>query len=157
MRPLNQLLLSDMKRMWRQCLAITILMACGIATFVMSTSTMRSLESSMEKYYSDLRFGDVFVQLTRAPNRIADRLAEVSGVQRVQTRIVRSVILDVPEMAEPASGRLVSIERNPESSLNGVVVLRGRLPNLEGKTEVLASEPFANANGFIPGDKLDVR
>ncbi len=156
MRPLNQLLLSDMRRMWRQCLAITILMACGIATFVMSTSTMRSLEKSMDKYYDDYHFADVFAQLTRAPNRLSDRLAEIPGVQRVQTRIVRSVIFDISDMVEPASGKLVSIDRDSENSLNGVGVLRGRLPNPLGRTEVLVSEPFATAHNFAPGDQLEV-
>ena len=156
MRPINQLLLSDLKRMWRQCLAISILLGCGVATFVMSTSTMRSLEKSQTKYYSDYNFGDVFVQLTRAPNGLANRLADISGVQRVETRIVRSVILDVPDMVEPATAQLVSIGDDPAHSLNGVVLLRGRLPNPAGRTEILASEPFADAHGFQPGDKLEV-
>lgn len=142
--------------MWRQGLAISILLACGIATFVMSTSTMLSLQKSQDKYYADYRFGDVFVQLTRAPNQLAKRLAAIPDVARVETRVVRSVILDVPGMAEPASCQLVSIAHEPATSLNGVALLRGRLPNPTGRVEVLASQPFADANGFRPGDQLDV-
>ncbi|MEL7499876.1 MAG: FtsX-like permease family protein [Planctomycetota bacterium] len=156
MRPLNQLLLSDLRRMWRQCVAISVLLACGIATFVMSNSAMRSIEKSRTRYYSDYHFGDIFAGLTRAPNKLASRFAEIPGVQRVETRIVRSVILDVPNMVEPATCQLVSVERDPASSLNAVALLRGRLPNPEGRSEVLASEPFADAHGFRPGDKLDV-
>ncbi|MCA9214353.1 MAG: FtsX-like permease family protein [Planctomycetales bacterium] len=156
MKPLNRLLITDLKRMWRQGLAISVLLACGIATFVMSMSSMRSLDKSMAKYYSDYRFGDIFVSLTRAPNHLADRLTEIPGVDRVETRVVRSVILDVPEMAEPASCRLVSISDSPDTMLNGVALLRGRLPNPTGRVEVVASEQFADAHGFQPGDKLDV-
>ena len=156
MKPLNLLLISDLKRMWRQCLAISILLACGIATFVMSTSTMRSLLKSQAQYYRDFHFGDLFVQLARAPEALSKRLAEIPGIQRVETRIVRSVILDIPEMAEPATARLVSLGPDPANSLNGVVLLRGRLPAPEGRSEVLASEPFAEAHGFKPGDRLDV-
>ncbi len=156
MRPFNRLLLSDMKRMWRQCLAISVLLACGVATFVMSTSTMRSLEQSMTRYYSDYHFGDVFVQLTRAPNNLSNRLAEIPGVQRVETRIVRSIILSIPQMAEPATGRLVSIGENPAEDLNGIALLRGRLPNPAGRSEVLVGEPFAEAHGIQPGTRLDV-
>ncbi len=156
MNAFNRLLFSDLKRMWRQCLAISILLACGVATFVMSTSTIRSLEKSQQQYYSEYHFGEVFVQLMRAPNGLASQLAEIPGVQRVETRIVRSVILDVPQMAEPATGQLVSIGHDPANQLNGVVLLRGRLPNLLGRTEVLVSEPFANAHRFKPGDRLDV-
>ena len=64
MKPLNRLLITDVKRMWRQGLAISVLLGCGIATFVMSMSSMRSLDKSMTKYYTDYRFGDVFVSLT---------------------------------------------------------------------------------------------
>ncbi len=156
MKSLNRLLIADAKRMWRQGLAISVLLACGIATFVMSTSTMSSLEKSQAQYYSDYRFGDVFVQLTRAPNELAGRLAKIPGVERVEARVVRNVILDVPNMAEPASCSLVSISQHPAASINGVVLLRGRLPNPTGRVEVLASQPFADANGFRPGDELDV-
>jgi putative ABC transport system permease protein len=156
MRPLNRLLISDVKRMWRQGLAISSLLACGVATFVMSTSTMHSLEKSQAKYYSDYQFGDVFVQLQRAPNGLAARLAEIPGVARVEARVVRNVILDVPQMSEPASCKLVSIGHDPASDLNGLVLLQGRLPNPTGRVEVVASGPFAEANGFRPGDKLDV-
>ena len=143
MKPLNRLLISDLKRMWRQGLAISILLACGVATFVMSTSTMLSLEKSMNKYYADSHFGHVFVSLTRAPNELANRLREIPGVARVETRVVRNVILDVPNMPEPASCRLVSISAAAESSLNGIVLLSGRMPNPTGRVEVLASEQFA--------------
>ncbi len=156
MKPLNRLLLADAKRMWRQGVAISILLACGLATFVMSTSTMQSITTSQRRYYTEYRFGDVFVALTRAPLAIADRMAEIPGVARVQPRVVREVILDVPGMAEPASCRLVSIPDDPLSSLNGVFLIRGRLPNPSGVAEVIASEPFADAHGFRPGDKLSV-
>ena len=154
MKPLNRLLISDAKRMWRQGLAISILLACGVATFVMSMSTMRSLEKSMADYYSDSHFGDVFVSLTRAPNKLANRIQEIPGVARVETRVVQNILLDVPEMSEPASARLVSINPDSKDSLNTVTVLRGRLPNPTGRVEVIASEQFAEAHGFQPGDQL---
>ena len=156
MKPLNRLLITDVKRMWRQGLAISVLLGCGIATFVMSMSSMRALDKSMTKYYSDYRFGNVFVSLTRAPNHLADRLKDIPGVARVETRVVRSVILDVPEMAEPASCRLVSISDDTDTMLNGIALLRGRMPNAAGRVEVIASEQFADAHGFHPGDQLDV-
>jgi len=156
MQPLNRLLFSDMRRMWGQELAICAVLTCGIATFVMSTSTMQSLDRSRERYYRDRRFGDVFVQLVRAPNRLAGRLAEIPGVARVQTRVVRDVILDVPGMIEPASCRLVSVAGDPRASLNDIHLRRGRLPDPYGPHEVVASEPFAAAHGWNPGDEVHV-
>jgi putative ABC transport system permease protein len=141
--------------MWRQGLAISSLLACGIAVFVMSGSAMKSLEKSRRQYYNKGRFGDVFVTLVRAPDRLANRVQSIDGVQRVQTRIVRDVLLDVPKMVEPASCRLVSIDGDPSLSMNRVFLRRGRFPNPTGRVEVIVSELFAEAHGIIPGDHLD--
>ena len=110
MKTLNRVLLSDLLRMWRQGLAISILLACGIAIFIMTTSAMRSLETSCDRYYKTYRFADVFAHVTRAPQQIAARIANIPGVAEVQTRVVHSAILDMPGLIEPASCRLVSIE-----------------------------------------------
>ncbi len=155
MKSLNRLLFADARRMWRQGIAISVLLACGIAVFVMTGSAMRSLESSRRLYYSRGNFADVFVSLVRAPNRLAARVAAIDGVRRVQTRIVRDVLLDVPEMVEPASCRLVSIEGDPDTSMNRVFLRRGRFPRPTGRVEVIVSELFAEAHGFAPGDSIE--
>jgi putative ABC transport system permease protein len=156
MKALDRLLISDLRQMWGQALAISAMLACGIATFVMATNTMRSLDSTRSDYYRRYRFADVFVPLVRAPNQLAARLAEIPGVAHVQTRVVRDVILDVPGMLEPASCRLVSTPRDPVNGLNGIHLQRGRLPNPSGRNEVLASEVFANAHGWKLGDSIRV-
>lgn len=156
MRTLDRLLIADLKRMWGQALAICVVLACGVATFVMSTSTMRSLEVTYDHYYRDYRFADVFVSLKRAPNQFATRLRAIPGVDRVDTRVVRDVILDIPTMVEPASCRLVSTPDHPGQNLNAVHLRRGRLPDPDRRGEVLASEMFAEAHHFRPGDSVKV-
>lgn len=156
MRTLNRLLIADLKRMWGQALAICTVLACGVATFVMSTTTMRSLEVTYDHYYRDYRFADVFVSLKRAPNQFAERLREIPGVDRVETRVVRDVILDISTMVEPASCRLVSTPDRPGRNLNATHLRRGRLPDPDRHGEVLASEMFAEAHHLIPGDTVKV-
>ncbi|TWU46129.1 FtsX-like permease family protein [Rubripirellula tenax] len=152
---MNRLLLSDLKRMWRQGVAISTLLGCGIALFVMANSSMVSLEEARESYYSQYRFGDVFATLVRAPNGIADRVAEVDGVSRVQSRIVRSVLVDLPEMAEPASCLLVSINVEDPFPMNAIHLTQGRFPNDDQRCETVISELFAEAHGLQPGGELD--
>ncbi len=156
MRPLDRLLISDLRRMFGQGLAICAVLTCGIGTSVMATSTMRSLETTRAAFYREFRFGDVFVQVVRAPRELAERMAELPGVERVQTRVVRDVVLDVPGMIEPASCRLVSLPDDPAGSLNAVYLRRGRLPDPTAPDEVLASERFAEANGWQPGHQVHV-
>ncbi len=142
--------------MWRQGLAISVLLACGIAIFVMMSSSMQSLETSCDRYYRTYRFADIFAPLTRAPKQIASRIAQIPGVAQVQTRVVHAVLLDMPKMLEPASCRLVSIDSDASHGLNQVFLRRGRMPRSFGRNEVIASEPFAEAHRLNPGDTLDV-
>jgi putative ABC transport system permease protein len=105
-----RLLLSDLLRLWKQGLAIIALIAVGVATFIMSTNTMRGLQESRDRYYRNYRFADLFTPLVRAPQSLATSLSEIEGVESVQTRIVKEVLLDMPDIQEPVSGRLVSLD-----------------------------------------------
>lgn len=156
MKTTTRLLLADIAMMWRQGLAISLLLACGVATWIMTTSTMRSMQISRERYYREYHFADVFLELTRAPEALAERFRDIPGVVRVDTRVVRHVILDLPTMPEPASCRLISLGDDPASALNGVYLRRGRFPGKYSETEVVASELFAKEHRLELGDHIDV-
>lgn len=121
---LNRKLLRDLSQLKGQAAAIALVMACGVATFVLSVSTYRSLDGALTTYYDRYRFADVFAHLKRAPNAVAARVADVPGVAHVQTRVVIDVTLDVPGMAEPAVGRLVSVPDVPTPGLNRMYLRR---------------------------------
>src|SRR5512140_3455992 len=109
MTALNRKLIRDLIHLRGQMLAISLVVACGVAVFVTTRTAYDSLLISQTTYYADYRFADVFTHLKRAPNAIATRIAAIPGVATVQTRIVFEVTLDVPGLAEPATGRLLSI------------------------------------------------
>src|SRR3954470_8706916 len=95
---LDRKLLRDVWQMKGQTLAICLVIACGVATFVMSLTTIRALQDTRDDYYDRHRFAHVFSRLKRAPKTLAVRIAEIPGVDRLETRIVADVTLDVPEM-----------------------------------------------------------
>ena len=66
---MNRLLLADLKRMWRAGLAISFLLGCGVALYVMTNSSALSLQEARRQYYSNYRFGDIFTNRVRAPNQ----------------------------------------------------------------------------------------
>ena len=154
MRALDRKMLRDLWGVRGQCLAIILVQASGVAFFVMSMATMQSLEQTRATYYERHRFADAFAHVKRAPNTLADRLAEIPGVAAVQTRIARDVNLDVPGMAEPVIGRLLSLPLYGGPTLNEAYLRRGRLPELDKGDEVLVSESFANAHGLEPGHEV---
>lgn len=154
MQALDRKLIRDLWRIKGQALAIALILASGVATFVMSLSTLASLRQNLETYYDRYHFADLFLQLKRAPQGLADRLAELPGVAQLQTRVIFDVTLDVPGMAEPALGRIVSLPDQSRPGLNALHLRRGRYLEPGRANEVLVSEAFALAHGLQPGDQL---
>lgn len=155
MTALNRKLLRDLWQMKGQVVAICLVIACGVATFVMSLCTLASLRRTQEAYYERYHFAQVFAPLKRAPNSLATRVAEIPGVVRVQTRVVQQVTLDVPGLHEPATGRLISVPERPSAPEALHLHLRaGRHIDPERTGEVLVGEGFAEANALRPGDSI---
>ena len=150
MRALDRKLVRDLWQMRGQAVAVALVIACGAATFTMSLTTLDSLVRTRDAYYDRYRFADAFAHLKRAPNGLAARLADVPGVETVQTRVVAEVTLDVPGLTEPAVGRVTSLD--PAGGLNRLHLRSGRLPERTG--EVLAGEAFFLANKLQLGDTL---
>ena len=154
MRKLDRKLLRDLAQMKGQAFAILVVIAAGVATFVMSMCSYKSLEWSRDYFYREFRFADVFAETSRAPDAMIPRIQEISGVAAVETRLVYDVLLDVPEMTEPASARLISVADSGTSSLNQLYISRGRMLEPERTGEVVISEIFADAHGFVSGDTV---
>ena len=126
MRALDRKTLRDLWQLRGQATAISLVLACGVGTFVASVSVLDSLQYTQATYYERHRFADVFARLKRAPESLAERVAEVPGVARVQTRVVVDVTLDIEGMNELAVGRLISVSERREPGLNEVYLRQGR-------------------------------
>jgi putative ABC transport system permease protein len=154
MHALNKKLLRDLIQLRGQVIAIVLIVACGIASLVTMMSAYQSLKLSQQTYYDQYHFADIFVQLKRAPNSLAAQIAEIPGVQQVQSRVVVDVTLDVPGLPEPAVGRLISIPATQQPMLNDLYIRQGHYIQPEQRNQVLVSEPFANANHLQLGDAI---
>jgi putative ABC transport system permease protein len=154
MTALTRKLLRDLWHMKGQAFAISLVVGSGVATFVMALNTLESLKNSRIAYYERYRFAEVFAQLKRAPDSLAERIAEIPGVARVQTRVVEDVNLDVAGMAEPAVGRLISIPEDRMPILNDLHLRSGRYIEPGRPGEVLVSEAFAQGHHLQPGDHV---
>jgi len=149
------------KKLWRelwgmrlQALAIAMVIVSGVCIFIMSLSTLDSLFETRRTYYSEQHFAEVFASLKRAPVSLAKRIEELPGVDKVETRVVAYVNLDVAGFADPVSGHLISLPDNSRGLLNQIYLREGRLFEPGRDNEVLVVEEFAKAHRLQPGDKL---
>jgi len=152
---LDRKLLRDLWHARGQVLATAVLVACGIAVFVMSQGMLLSLSETRAAYYERYRFAHIFATVKRAPQQMQARIAAIPGVQRAETRIVDYATLDLPGLDEPATGQLVSVPAHGQPVLNGLALRQGRWLRPGHPDEVIIGEAFAEANGFGPGSQFD--
>ncbi|GAB4221993.1 MAG: ABC transporter permease [Acidobacteriota bacterium] len=154
MRPLTRKLWRDVLAQRGPAAAIALVIGSGIALYVLMVSCFWSLERTRETYYERYRFADVFARLERAPQRLEREIAAIPGVARVRTRVVRDVALDVPDLEEAATARMISIPARRRPMLCDVFLRAGRYVEPGETDEVLVSEEFAAAHGLGPGDTI---
>ena len=154
MRSLNRKLFRDLGKMKGQTIAVSVVMACGLAMMIMARSLIFSLESARAEYYERNHFADVFADLKRAPNDVRAQLVQIPGAACVETRVTGRMTLDLPGLAEPADGMILSLPDDRPQQLNLLFLRTGRLPQNGARGEVVVSEAFAEAHAFRPGNTI---
>lgn len=152
--PLDRKMLRDLWQMRSLAAAISVVMGCGVALFLLSRSMFHSLELTQQTYYERYNFAHVFASLKRAPDSLIDRIAQVPGVAQAQRRIVVPVNLSIPDFNEPVAGRLVSVPDEGMPVLNQLFLRRGSWLTPRSDDEVLAGEAFVDANHLQVGDHI---
>lgn len=154
MRALDRKLFRDLLGMKGQALAISMVVAGGVATYVFSASTLDSLRRTQARFYAEYRFADVFAQMRRAPESVRERVEAIPGVHTVQTRVSGPATLEMEGYRDPVSALIVSIPDGRQPQLNRLHLLAGRLPEPYRENEALVSSAFAEAHGIGPGASL---
>ena len=79
MRLLDRKLLRELRHVAGQAAAIVIVLACAVATTVMSFGVLRSLDETRSQYYQRYRFADVFAAVYRVPESAAESIRRLYG------------------------------------------------------------------------------
>lgn len=154
MSALDKKLLRNLWKLRGQVLAIAVVIASGVAVLVMSLSALQALSETTEAYYERQRFGDIFASVKRAPHHLLERIRAIPGVRSVDDRIKYLATLSIEGFEEPVLGELVSIPAQELPVLNRLVLRAGRRVSPGHPDEVVLSEPFAEAHGLRPGNRL---
>jgi putative ABC transport system permease protein len=152
--PLDRKLLRDLWAARGQAIAIALVICAGIALYLMSHGMLRSLDQTRLAYYDRFGMADIFAPVRRAPMRLIGDMKVQPGVAAAEGRISAPVLFDAPDTDEPISGRVVSLPDTGTSSINQVFLRRGRMIEPFRENEILLSEPFAQAHGLQPGDRI---
>lgn len=142
--------------MWAQALAIALVVASGVATYVLASGAYSSLEETRTAYYERYRFADIFSEVKRAPKSMIDQISAIDGVAMAEARITHLALMDIEGLAEPASAMTVSVPEAGEPKLNRLHLREGRLPERGRSDEVTVNEGFAKAHRMRLGSTFKV-
>src|SRR5690242_7944397 len=95
MRALDRKLFRELWELKAQVLAISLVLAAGLATYVMAAATLDSLQTTQARMYREFRFPEVFSSLKRAPESVAARIAAIPGIREVETRVVAPATMEL--------------------------------------------------------------
>ena len=152
--PLRRKVLRDLLRLWAQVLAISLVLAAGVATMILGNGAYASLSETRARYYDANRFADVFADVTRAPNALMSEIEAIDGVLAAEARILKLGVLDMPGDGRAGSVMLVSLPLTADTGLNRLYLRQGRVPDPQSSDEVVVSEDFAKAHRLRPGSRL---
>ena len=153
---LDRKLVRDLKGMLGQGITISLVVAAGISGFLTLRATYSSLLESRDQYYEEYRFGDVFAQLERAPETVAEALEGVTGVALVHTRVSETVRIPMEGPAQSPVGQVLSLPTGTDAPLNQILVREGRRPGAGEADEALLLDTFAERWEVGVGDTLGV-
>jgi putative ABC transport system permease protein len=155
MKSINRKLIRDIGNMWGMVFVIALMITCGAATYITFLSTLDSLKQTQQSYYQDYYFANIFASLKRAPNSVSDRIREIEGVNRVETRIQAGANLEVPGFDETVTGMIISLPDEREPLLNRLYLREGRMPHPFVENEIVLGDGFAEEHGYSTGDILE--
>lgn len=152
--PLDHKLLRDLWHIKGQAIAIGAVIGVGVMMLVMMTGLTASLTQTRDAYYERYRLADVFAPVSRAPERLGGRVAEIPGVVSVQTRVQGRALIDLTGQVLPVQAQAISLPDRGQPALNDVFLTDGRMPAAGHPDEILLLQSFAAAHALRPGDTL---
>ena len=102
MRKINTMLFRMILKSKAQFFAVLVVIIIGICTFVSLNMTGINLGQTVETYYKDNEFPDLFLGATRVPYKKVEELTLIEGVDKAMGRIS----LDVPVVTETMDERV---------------------------------------------------
>lgn len=151
--------LRDLWLLRGQALAIMGVVLAGIAMLTMMQIAYHSLLFSRDNMFAvqNGNMPDVWVNLKRAPESVAQQVAALPDVVEIDTRILAAGKLKLPQLEEPLQAQLVSLPDDGSQPVQNRVFLKsGRMPSPHVRDEVVVSDAFAQFHHLQPGARLRV-
>ncbi len=151
-RSLDRKLLRELRRSPGLLLAIASIITIGVMMFVYMRSTFYNLNTAKSHYYAQGRMADFWIDVKKAPLTELNALADLQGVVEIRSRIQFFATVDLPQVAKPLNGLVLSLPDRRRSLINDIHLVRGSYFTDRRDNEVIVNDAFARRRGIQPGD-----
>jgi putative ABC transport system permease protein len=148
---LDRKLIRELRRSRGLLLAITSIITVGVMMFVYMRATYRNLKTAQSNYYTEGRMADFWIDIKKAPLAEIERLNDLDGVTGLRSRIHFFATVDIPEVAEPLNGLVLSLPDHRKPVINDVRLVGGSYFTERRANEVIVNDTFARKRGIRPG------
>ena len=151
---LNQKLVRDLKSARWMLVAIVMIMAVGVLTFISMRAVYFDLRNAQEEYYQQSQMADFWIDLKKMPLTALDQLYGIPGISKVRPRIQSYITVDLPDAKLPLNGLVLSMPDVRQPVINDIVLRRGSYFTGSQPNEVIVNAAFAEAHQLGPGDSI---
>ncbi len=138
-----------------QFIAVLTIIIMGIATFTALNMTSVNMDNTVDTYYRENNFPDLFLQTAAVPSQEAERLLRIEGVKEAMGRVTLDVPMVTENENERVNLRLITTTGHQEE-LSRSTIIKGKMISGD-RNEALLIEQFANARGIKVGDSIKIQ
>ena len=132
-------------------LAVTSIIAVGVACMVTLGSSYYNLSEAKKLYYAQCQMADFSIELKKVPLSELNELTEWPEVAAIRPRIQHYVAVDLEGVSEPLNGLVLSLPDRQQPIINDVVIRQGSYFTDRRDNEVIINEAFARYHRLRPG------
>jgi len=152
MKKLDKRLIRLIKNSKGQYIAIITVLLVGIMIYTALSIASTNLVSTLDDYYTENNFADIFVQLLRIHEGSIEKLESEPQIKQAQGRHVLEAPVLTNQTDERVMIRIISIP-DREHIINDFHIVKGKLIDASSE-KIMVLEQFAKARGINIGDNI---
>lgn len=153
MKKLDKRLFRMIKATRGQYAAVLMIVITGIFVFTAVNNSATNLRETLDSYYSDTNFADIFVSCANVPEKLEDTIINEANIKEAEGRLVFDTRFITDDEDEKVTVRVVSVNEK-ENKINKLFMKSGKRELKE--KEIIIIDQFASARNINPGDEASL-
>ena len=156
--PLTKKLLRDLNNKRIIIMALTLILAIAVCSFVSLDSIYQDLDQGKTSYYKSTHLADFIVSVKKAPLHSLNLISHLPNIKQVQARISYSMSVVLPPKTKLQKQKIypgiaISSQQQTPQTINQIKLAKGTWFDNNNAAQGIVIQQFAAAHHIKPGDK----